>query len=81
MQALRHVVSNKGSAGIDGMPVKELYAYLNENRERIESEIRLGTYLPQPIRGVAIPKSNGKTRLLGIPLSWTACYNKRYHKQ
>jgi group II intron reverse transcriptase/maturase len=67
MQALRHVVSNKGSAGMDGMPVKDLYAYLTENRERIESELRQGKYLPQPIRGVAIPKSNGKTRLLGIP--------------
>jgi RNA-directed DNA polymerase len=67
MQALRHVLSNKGSAGIDGMPVKELYAYLTNNRERLESELRLGKYLPQPIRGVAIPKSNGKTRLLGIP--------------
>jgi RNA-directed DNA polymerase len=67
MQALRHVVSNKGSAGMDGMPVKDLYAYLTENRERLESELRQGKYLPQPIRGVAIPKSNGKTRLLGIP--------------
>lgn len=67
MRALKHVVSNKGSAGMDGMPVKELQAYLTENRERIESELRSGTYLPQPIRGVAIPKSNGKTRLLGIP--------------
>ncbi len=66
-QALHHVVSNKGSAGMDGMPVKDLYAYLTENRERIETELRSGTYLPQPIRGVAIPKSNGKTRLLGIP--------------
>ena len=66
-QALRHVVSNKGSAGMDGMPVKDLYAYLTENRNRIESELRQGIYLPQPIRGVSIPKSNGKTRLLGIP--------------
>lgn len=68
MLALRHVVSNKGSAGIDGMPVKELYVYLSENRERIESELCQGKYLPQPIRGVFIPKSNGKTRLLGIPI-------------
>jgi len=67
MLALRQVVSNKGSAGIDKMPVKGLYAYLSENRERIEAELRHGKYLPQPIRGVAIPKSNGKTRLLGIP--------------
>ena len=67
MQALRHVVSNKGSAGMDGMSVKELYAYLTNNRERIESELRQGKYLPQPIRGVEIPKGKGKTRLLGIP--------------
>ena len=52
---------------MDGMPVKDLYAYLTENRNRIESELRQGIYLPQPIRGVSIPKSNGKTRLLGIP--------------
>jgi group II intron reverse transcriptase/maturase len=67
MRAYRQVVSNKGSAGVDGMPVKELYKYLTNNRERIESELRKGNYLPQAILGVEIPKSNGKTRLLGIP--------------
>jgi RNA-directed DNA polymerase len=67
MQALRHVVRNKGSAGMDRMPVKDLYAYLTNNRERIESELRRGKYLPQAIRGVEIPKGKGKTRLLGIP--------------
>ncbi len=65
--AYRQVMSNKGSAGIDGMTVKELYEYLNKNRERIESDIRQGKYLPQPILGVTIPKGNGKSRLLGIP--------------
>jgi retron-type reverse transcriptase len=69
MRAYRQVVSNKGSAGVDGMPVKELYDYLTNNRERIESELRQGKYLPQAILGVEIPKSNGKTRLLGIPKS------------
>ncbi len=67
MWAYRQVMSNKGSAGMDGMPVKDLYAYLTNNRERIESELRLGKYLPQPIRGKEISKGNGKTRLLGIP--------------
>jgi group II intron reverse transcriptase/maturase len=60
-------MSNKGSAGVDGMSVKELYNYWLKNRERIESELREGIYLPQPILGVEILKSNGKTRLLGIP--------------
>jgi len=66
-QAYRQVVSNKGSAGVDGMSVKELYDYWLKNRERIESELREGRYLPQPILGVEILKSKGKTRLLGIP--------------
>src|SRR3972149_4601369 len=65
MRAYRQVVSNDGSAGVDGMPVKELYAYLNKNRGQIEHEIRTGKYLPQPIRGKEIKKSNGKKRLLG----------------
>ena len=67
MRAYQRVRSNKGSAGVDGMSVKELRNYLSENRERIETEIRQGKYMPQAIRGVEIPKSNGKTRLLGIP--------------
>jgi len=67
MRAYRQVVSNDGSAGVDGMPVKELYAFLNKNRGQIEHEIRTGKYLPQPIRGKEIKKSNGKKRLLGIP--------------
>jgi RNA-directed DNA polymerase len=65
--AYRQVKSNNGSAGVDGMNAKELYDYWLNNRERLESEIREGKYLPQPILGVEILKSNGKTRLLGIP--------------
>ena len=49
------------------MKVEELYDYLQKHRERIKSSIRGGSYLPQAIRGVTIPKSNGKTRLLGVP--------------
>lgn len=56
-----------GTAGVDGMPVKALYEYLTNNRERIESALREGKYLPQAILGVEIPKSNGGERLLGIP--------------
>jgi RNA-directed DNA polymerase len=67
MRAYRQVVSNKGSAGVDGMFVKELYACLTKNRAQIESDVRAGKYFPQPIRGKEIRKSNGKKRLLGIP--------------
>ncbi len=54
MRAYRQVVSNKGSAGVDGMSVKELYAYLVKNREQIATDIRKGKYLPQPILGVMV---------------------------
>ena len=65
--ALRHVVSNKGSAGVDGMQVNELSAYVKLHRDEIALALYNGKYLPQPILGVSIPKSNGKTRLLGVP--------------
>jgi RNA-directed DNA polymerase len=67
MQAYRQVKSNEGIAGVDGMNVKELYDYLQKNREKIVSIIRENKYLPQTILGVEIPKDNNKVRLLGIP--------------
>lgn len=67
MRAYNQVKRNKGTAGVDGMTVDELYTHLTDNRKSIEAALRNGTYLPQPIRGVEIPKSNGKMRLLGIP--------------
>ena len=67
MRAYYQVVRNKGAAGVDGMKVEELYAYLQAHRERIKASIRECSYLPQAIRGVEIPKSNGKKRLLGVP--------------
>ena len=67
MHAYRQVVSNKGSAGVDGMSVKELHERLRNNREQLKSDIRQGNYLPQAILGVEILKSNGRKRLLGVP--------------
>jgi RNA-directed DNA polymerase len=67
MKAYRQVKRNDGSAGVDGMSVKELYAHLTKNRGQIETYIRKGKYLPQAIRGKELPKGNGKKRLLGIP--------------
>ena len=95
-KASRQVMSNKGSAGIDGIAVQELICYLDipeapklflpegitekdiqtraeqldefeRNKVQIIESIMAGKYLPQPIRGVEIPKENGKNRLLGIP--------------
>lgn len=65
--AYQHVMENKGSAGVDGMQLKELSNYVKQHRDSIATALYKGKYLPQPILGVEIPKSNGKTRLLGIP--------------
>lgn len=67
MRAFRQVKRNGGSAGTDGMQVKELYAHLTKHRKSMIQNIREGMYQSQPILGVTIPKTNGKTRLLGIP--------------
>ena len=66
-EACSEVVNNKGAGGIDGMSVSELKAYLDLTREVLCETIRKGKYIPQPIRGKAILKRNGKTRQLGIP--------------
>jgi group II intron reverse transcriptase/maturase len=66
-RALRQVLANKGSAGVDKMQVNELPEYLRKHKPRLYTSIRSMEYLANPILGVEIPKSNGKTRLLGVP--------------
>ena len=61
------MVSNKGSSGVDGMEVYNLREYLSTNQNDLVREVLKNRYLPSAIRGVEIPKSEGKTRLLGIP--------------
>ncbi len=61
------MVSNKGSCGVDEMPVDDLQEYLSTHQRDLVREILAGDYLPNAIRGVEIPKSNGSKRLLGIP--------------
>ena len=65
--AYRQVMTNKGSAGIDGMTVTELKPYLMHHWATIKARLLTGSYKPQPVRQVAIPKSHGGFRLLGIP--------------
>jgi RNA-directed DNA polymerase len=61
------VKANAGAAGVDGMTVKELPDFLRENWPRLKEQLLSGTYRPQPVRRVEIPKSGGGTRKLGIP--------------
>lgn len=66
-KALAQVKRNKGAAGIDGMTVEELPAYLKEHWPTVRVQLLEGTYKPQPVRRVEIPKASGGTRPLGIP--------------
>src|SRR5437868_7010606 len=66
-KALARVKRNKGAAGVDGMTVGELPAYLKEHWLTIRAQLLDGTYKPQPVRRVEIPKASGGLRPLGIP--------------
>jgi RNA-directed DNA polymerase len=66
-RAYRKVVGNKGAPGVDDMKVEDLRSYLDGHRTHTITSILNRTYVPQAIRGVEIPKGNGKTRLLGVP--------------
>jgi RNA-directed DNA polymerase len=66
-QALKRVKANRGSAGIDGMTVEQLPAYLTQQWPAIREQLLSGTYRPQPVRRVEIPKPDGGVRKLGIP--------------
>ena len=64
-QALWGVKANKGSAGIDGRTVEELPDY--RDLQILREQLLNGTYKPQPVRRVEIPKPDGGVRQLGIP--------------
>ena len=67
MAAYDRVVSNKGAPGIDGISVGELKSNLQQNWSAIKEELLNGSYRPQPVRKVDIPKPDGGVRTLGIP--------------
>src|SRR5215510_2832597 len=66
--ALRQVRANQGSPGVDGMTVVGLTDYLKQHWPAIREPLLNGTYEPQPVRRVEIPKlDGGGVRKLGIP--------------
>src|SRR5215468_3395519 len=67
LDAYSRVMSNKGAAGVDEMPVEQLKPYLQEHWAQIKEDLLNGAYKPQAVRCVEIPKPNGGMRQLGIP--------------
>jgi RNA-directed DNA polymerase len=66
-KALAQVKRNKGAPGIDGMTFEDLAPYLKEHWPTIRAQLLDGSYRPQPVRRVEIPKASGGMRPLGIP--------------
>jgi len=67
MRAYQRVVSNKGAAGVDQMPVTALKGHLQQHWPTLRERLLAGDYHPQPVRRVSIPKPQGGERILGIP--------------
>ena len=67
VQAWKRVQSNKGSPGVDGRTIDESRDDLREHWPAIREQLLRGTYKPQPVRRVEIPKPGGGVRKLGIP--------------
>ena len=68
-QALRRVKKNKGCAGVDKLDITATIAMLRQssNGQAFRQSLLDGSYQPQPVLGVEIPKPNGGVRQLGIP--------------
>ena len=72
-QAVRRVKRNHGSAGVDGMTVHHVAAYLRQHWPTLRAHWLAGRYVPSPVKRVEIPKSEGGRRLLGIPTVLDRC--------
>jgi RNA-directed DNA polymerase len=66
-QALKRVQANKGAPGVDGMTVRKLPQHLKRHWPKIREQLLAGSYRPQPVKRVEIPKPDGGVRKLGIP--------------
>jgi RNA-directed DNA polymerase len=67
-QAWKRVKANRGAPGIDGMRIEDFPAFARSHWSDIRQQLADGSYRPQPVRRVSIPKPNGGERLLGIPI-------------
>ena len=66
-QALARLKANKGSAGVDRMTVQQVPEFLQQHWPAVREQLLRGTYKPQPVKRVEIPKPDGGVRKLGIP--------------
>ena len=67
LRAVERVVKNRGSARVDEMRVEELRPYLRKHWKSLRDSLLVGSYQPQPVKRVEIPKPDGGVRKLGVP--------------
>jgi RNA-directed DNA polymerase len=67
LEAWKRVKANQGAAGIDEESIQDFEHKLKDNLYRIWNRMSSGSYLPPPVKTVAIPKTGGGERKLGIP--------------
>ncbi|WP_232718543.1 group II intron reverse transcriptase/maturase [Bacillus sp. FJAT-45037] len=67
LNAYEKVKKNKGAPGVDGVTVYELESHMRKYYQPLKKKLLDGTYQPQPVKRVAIPKPDGSKRYLGIP--------------
>ena len=79
-EAYLRVYRNKGAAGVDNIQVTELKTLLKSHGKQYAYQIERELYQVSPILGVEIPKSNGSTRLLGIPTVVDRLYQQALHQ-
>ena len=79
-RAYDRVLRNKGAAGVDGLSVSELGDLLRQHWPTIKAKLLEGSYQPQPVRQVSIPKPQGGVRQLGIPTALDHLIQQALHQ-
>jgi hypothetical protein len=70
-EAFKKVKANQGAAGVDGQSIADFEVDLANNLYKLWNRLSSGSYLPQPVRRVDIPKATGGRRSLGMPRAWS----------
>lgn len=66
-EAWKQVKANRASAGIDEMTIENFEKNLKDNLYKLWNRMSSGSYFPQAVKTVEIPKKDGGQRALGIP--------------
>ena len=67
-ETFKRVKANQGAVGVDGQSIEDFEANLSGNLYKLWNRLSSGSYFPPPVLRVEIPKANGGTRPLGIPM-------------